>query len=103
MRSTDEQLREIAARSRRIKAQTALRRSVALDALGACACVVLIAIVAITLPGFEVAPTSVGASSYGSLVLTGPAMAYAVIFVLAFLLGVCVALLAVHMRRMRNL
>ena len=103
MRSTDEQLREIGTRSARLKARSELRRPISMDILGVCACIVLLAIVAITLPTVDATPTAVEATDYASLVLTGPALGYVVIGVLAFILGICVALLSIHMRRWRKL
>ena len=103
MRSTDEQLREIGTRSARLKAQAELRRPISMEVMGICACIVLLAVVAITLPTVDAVPSTVEATGYASLVLTGPALGYVVIGVLAFILGICVALLSIHMRRWRKL
>ena len=103
MRSTDEQLREIGSRSRKLKVRAELRHAASLEALAACACIALMAVVGISLPTVDPASTGIEATRYGSLILTSPYMGYVVIFVLAFLLGICVALLAMHMRRMRDL
>lgn len=102
MRSTDEQLAEIAKRATRMSAQAASRRRAALDALAAAACLILIAFVATTTPQLGAAPTGVSASQFGSLALTGGAVGYVLIGVLAFLLGVCITMLCIHLRNGRR-
>ena len=74
MRSTDEQLREIGTRSARLKAQAELRRPISMEVMGICACIVLLAVVAITLPTVDAVPSTVSLSTvpFGFTVTSKP-------------------------------
>lgn len=102
MRSIDEQLTEVSARSARLKVRERARRSAVLDALATAACLVIIVFVAITIPQLNGVSTNSAPSQFGSLVITSPALGYVLIGVLAFLLGISVTLLALHLRKMRR-
>ena len=98
MRNLDEQLREIQSRSVKLKTERRDRQVLAAGGLMTCVCLILITAVALSLPAvFDGA--SGGGSRYGSLILSTPAMGYVIIGVLAFLLGICVTLLCVHLAR----
>ena len=98
MRTTDEQLEQVLARSEHLRSRTAARRSAVPYALACAACLALIAFVVSTMPqvGGEVAPPA--GAAFGSLALGGPTMGFVLVCLLAFALGVCVTLLVVHLR-----
>jgi hypothetical protein len=93
MRSADEQLRLV-----REKAEKLRRRRQALlrEGTGA-AGLVLAAFLCFLLPRAGGTALPEGAV-YGSLILTSPLVSYAVVAVLAFVLGICVTLLCLHRR-----
>ena len=93
MRSADEQLRLV-----REKAEKLRRRRQALlrEGTGA-AGLVLAAFLCFLLPRAGGVALPEGAV-YGSLILTSPLVSYAVVAVLAFVLGICVTLLCLHRR-----
>lgn len=97
MRNTEEQLREILERSRKIQNTRRFRRGIILNAASICACLVLIVSTALFLPG-TLDPASADTTSYGSLILSGPLLGYVVMGFLAFALGVCVTLLCYRIR-----
>lgn len=102
MRTSDEQLDEVLERSARLKARVVMRHAILIDSLAAAACLVLLVFVATTLPdlgGSVVTPTG---GQYGSLVLDGPNLGHVVICLLAFLLGVFLTLLGIHVRKLRG-
>ena len=98
MRQTDDQLREILERSEKLK-RKASRRIAAAQALSAAACFVLLLALSLTIPTVSGAAGGPEPGSYGSLILSSPQLGYMVIAVVAFLLGVCVTLLCVHLRK----
>jgi len=98
MRNLDEQLREIHTRSEKLKKARRDRRALALGGSLSCTCLVLIVIVSLSLPSFSDAAAAQN-SRYGSLILSAPYLGYVIIGVLAFLLGICVTLLCVHLAR----
>lgn len=100
MRSTEEQLQEIVARSNRMRAASHRRRAVR-DALAAAACIALMVYVAYAIPSLDGVIEQPGAQ-YGSLIITGSSLGYVLIAALAFLLGIFVTLLALHLRNSRN-
>ena len=102
MRSTDEQLREIMKRGDYIKEKKSSQKAAASFALAACACVALLIVTTLYLPGLTTAGTPQANGHYGSLLLNTSYMGYVVIGILAFLLGVCVTMLCLHLRRLRK-
>ncbi len=98
MRNLDEQLREIHTRSEKLKKTRRDRRVLALGGLLSCACLALIVAVSLSLPSFSNAAAAQN-SRYGSLILAAPYLGYVIIGILAFLLGICVTLLCVHLAR----
>ena len=93
MRSTDDQLREIMKRSELVKEKKASKRATLSYALSACACIALLVVTALHMPGLSQAETSEAQGHYGSLMLNTSYMGYVVIGVIAFLLGICLTLL----------
>ena len=102
MRSTDEQLREIMKRADHIQNKRTSQKAIVSYALAACACMALFVVASLYLPGLSAAGNAEGNVHYGSLLLNTSYMGYVVIGVLAFLLGVCVTLLCLHLRRLRK-
>ncbi|MBQ3405439.1 MAG: hypothetical protein IJG63_08505 [Oscillospiraceae bacterium] len=98
MRKTDEQLRIIMDRSENLKKKRNDRRVLTLGALASCACLALIAAVSMSLPAFFDGAAG-NSGRYGSLILSTPGLGYVIIGVLAFLLGICVTLMCVHLSR----
>lgn len=97
MRNIDQQLLEIRQRSENIKREHR-HRWIFGETGAACACLALIIAAAALIPKSGTALSGVTENHYGSLVLTGPFIGYAVIGVLAFALGICFTLLCYHMR-----
>ena len=103
MRNTDEQLREIALRAAGLKRERRSRRLIAAEALSVCVCAALLVAVSLLTPRVEGAAVSSGSTGHlGSLILTAPWLGYVIISVLAFLLGICVTLLCLHLRRRKE-
>jgi hypothetical protein len=102
MRSTDEQLREIMRRAETVKAKRILRKRIQASAIASCACVALLIAVCFYLPRLSVIQAAPGLQQYGSLLLAAPYMGYVVVGVLAFALGICVTLLCVHWKALKQ-
>ena len=102
MRSTDEQLQEIMRRGEIVKEKRSIRKSIRASALASCVCAVLLIAVCFYLPRLTVIQGTSGMPNYGSLLLAAPYMGYVVVGVLAFALGICVTLLCVHWKRLKQ-
>lgn len=102
MRTTEQQLREILSRAESVKARRAQKRRLAIDGAAAALCLVLLLAASASLPRLPDASAQGAAVQYGSLILASGALPLVVIGVLAFALGVCVTLLCVHLRAMRE-
>lgn len=102
MRSTDEQLREILKRADYIKEKKTSQKAVASYALASCACIALMAVTSFYLQNVSAAGNAEGNVRYGSLLLNTSYMGYVVIGILAFLLGVCITLLFLRLRKLRK-
>lgn len=102
MRNTDEQLREIMNRANYMKERKAAQRAAASYAIASCICILLLVVTSFYLPALS-APGGTGAPvHYGSLLLNASYMSYVVIGLIAFLLGICVTLLCLHLRELRK-
>ncbi len=97
MRDIDQQLLEIRQRSENIK-KGQRRRRIFVETGAACACLAVIIAASALIPKSGNAVNGVSENYYGSLVLTGPFLSYAVIGILAFALGICFTLLCHHLR-----
>ena len=102
MRNTDEQLQEIMRRGEIVKEKRIMRKRLHASAIASCACVALLVAVCFCLPQLTVVSDNAGLQQYGSLLLAAPYMGYVVVGVLAFALGVCVTLLCVHWKRLKQ-
>ena len=99
MRSTNEQLQEVLKRSDAVRKGRAVRRRVMSTAVGVCICLALLIVVGLRLPTLSAAQADSGAAQYGSLLLTTSNMGYVVVGVLAFLLGIFVALFCLYVKK----
>lgn len=102
MRSTNEQLREIMQRAEIVSEKRNIRKHIAASALSSCVCLFLLVIVSVYLP--HVTPTlqDHNMQQYGSLLLAAPYMGYVVVGVIAFALGICVTLLCIHLKALKQ-
>ena len=96
MRSADDQLREIMNRADHMKEKKSSKKAAVSYALSACACITLLIVTSFNLPGLSPAGTAQARGHYGSLMLNTSFMGYVVIAALAFLLGICLTLLCMH-------
>jgi len=102
MRSTDDQLREIMKRADQVKATKASKKAAVSYALSACACIALLVVTSLHIPGLSQGETAETQGHYGSLMLNTSFMSYVVIGTLAFLLGICLTLLCMHIVEQRK-
>ena len=102
MRNTDEQLREIMRRADTVKEKRSIQKRVLGSALASCVCVILLMAVSIYLPRLTAISQNTAAGQYGSLLLAAPYTGYIVVGVLAFALGVCITLLCLHWKALRQ-
>lgn len=102
MRSTDEQLREIMKRAEVVKEKRTIRKSLRMNALSVCVCVVLLTVVSLYLPRLDAVSQESGLHGYGSLLLAAPYIGYVVVGILAFALGVCVTLLCIRLKELKE-
>lgn len=102
MRSTDEQLREILRRTELVKEKRIIRRQVHAGAAASCVCAALLIAVCFYLPRLSVIQEAPELQNYGSLLLAAPYTGHVVAGVLAFALGVCVTLLCIAWKRLRE-
>lgn len=102
MRNTDEQLQEIMRRAEIVREKRSMRRRLYASTLASCVCAVLLIAVCFCLPQLTVMSESSGMQHYGSLLLAAPYTGYVVVGVLAFALGVCITLLCIHWKALRQ-
>ena len=102
MRDMDEQLREVLKRADHLRERQAGRKAAAGWALSAAVCVVLLIASAGRLPLLPDESNAVLSAHSGSLLLGASYMGCVVIGILAFLLGVCVTMLAIRIRKMQD-
>ncbi len=102
MRSTDEQMKEIIRRAEDVKEKQAIRKRLSADAIASVSCAVLLVAVCFFLPRLSVIPDNPDMQQYGSLLLATPYMGYVVVGVLAFALGICVTLLCVRWKALKQ-
>ncbi len=102
MRSTDEQLLEIMKRAEVVKEKRTIRNQIYASLAASGVCVALLVVVAVYLPRLEPLTQKNEMQQYGSLLLAAPYTGYVVVALIAFALGVCVTLLGVHWKRLRQ-
>ena len=102
MHGTDEQLREIMRRAETVKERRSMRKRLLGSAAASGVCAALLIAVCFCLPQLAVMSWRTGIQQYGSLLLAAPYMGCVVVGVLAFALGVCVTLVCIHWRALRQ-
>ena len=102
MRSTDEQLREIMKRADVVKEKRTIRKSLHMRAFSACVCAALLIVVSFYLPQLNTVQRENGMQRYGSLLLAAPYIGYVVVGILAFALGICVVLLCIRLKELKD-
>lgn len=102
MRSTDEQLQEIMGRAEFVKEKRSMRKRLHASAMASCVCAALLIAACVFLPQLAVMQENAGMQQYGSLLLAAPYTGYVVVGVIAFALGVCVTLLCIHWKALRQ-
>ena len=101
MRSTDERIAAVQARSLGIRRTNRHRRNIALSGFATAACLAVIVAVALYLPsaaGTMAQPGSGTSGVYGSVLASGGFIGFVIIGLLAFVLGVAVTLLCVKLK-----
>lgn len=102
MRNTDDQLREIMIRADHVIERKASQKAAISYAVSACACLVLMIVTSLYIPGISTRGTALTHEQYGSLLMNTAYMGFVVIGVLAFILGVFVTLLCMQIRKMKK-
>lgn len=102
MHNTDEQLREIMKRAEAVKEKRMIRKHLRMSALSACVCAVLLTAVSFLLPRLNAVSQESGMHGYGSLLLAAPYIGYIIVGILALALGVCVTLLCIRLKELRD-
>ena len=102
MRNTDEQLQEGMRRAETVKEKRSIRKRLRASALASCVCVILLIAVSIYLPRLTAISQDTAAGQYGSLLLAASYTGYVVVGVIAFALGVCVTLLCIHWKALKQ-
>ena len=102
MRDTDERLREILRKAGPVRERRKLRRQILADALASCVTLCLMIAVFRVLPRLNTADAAGGAGHYGSLLIAPPGLGLVIIGLLSFALGVCVTLLCIHRKKLKE-
>ena len=103
MRSTDEQFQEILKRSEKFREQHSSHKGIVVWSAATAVCAVFLILAASLIPALSAERSGTDPTHYGSLILDASYMGYVVIGVLAFLLGVCVTLLCLCIRKRRKM
>ena len=102
MRNTDEQLQEGMRRAEPVKEKRSIRKRLRASALASCVCVILLIVVSVYLPRLTAISQDTAAGQYGSLLLAASYTGYVIVGVIAFALGVCVTLLCIHWKVLKQ-
>jgi len=95
---TDKQFDEIMKRAGIIKEKQVLKKRMISEGVLAIACIALMILTAFYIPQVDVIQEARTEVRYGSLLLGSPHMGYVIIGILAFVLGILVALLCINWR-----
>ena len=101
MQSTDQQLQKIMKRAELIKNRRRKKRRVLIDGISSFVFAILLIITSVSIPEIKSISAENSSANYGSLILGSPYFAYIMITVLAFVLGVSIALLCIHLKALR--
>ena len=102
MHSTAEQLREIMRRKDIISEKRIIRRHLYASAIASCICAVLLVAVCFLIPRISPVSDTPVMLRYGSLLLATPYLGYVVVGIVAFLLGICITLLCIHWKALKQ-
>ncbi len=102
MRSSDVQFAEIMNRSKAVKEQRLLKKKITIDGIVIALLVVLLVVVSRTIPMLKDTTTEVAEQHYGSLYLVTPNLGYVMIGLVAFVLGICVTILCMHLKKWKK-
>ena len=102
MRSTDEQLHEIMQRADHITEMRSIRRHMLTAGASSLTCVVMLVIVSMYIPHITMLPQETVQTQYGSLLLAAPYLGYIIVGVIAFALGICVAILCMKWKQLKD-
>lgn len=102
MRSTDEQLHEIMQRAENITETRNIRSRMLTAGMSALACVIMLVIVSMNIPRITVLSAENEQTQYGSLLLAAPYLGYIIVGIIAFALGICVTLLCMNWKKLRE-
>jgi hypothetical protein len=103
MRNTDERMNEILKRAGGIKEKHEAVKTAVAEGIGAAVALALFIAVCIILPGVQASTEALQNVRYGSLLLDASYSGYVVIGFLAFVLGILLTLLALQVRKIRQL
>ena len=102
MRNTDEQLQGIMRRAEIVKEKRSIRKRLHASAIASCISAVLLIAICCFLPQLTIMSENAGMQQYGSLLLAAQYTGYVVVGVIAFALGVCVTLLCIHWKELKQ-
>ena len=102
MRS-EEQLNEILKRSDELKRKRASMKRILSYCSGIAACFICMILTAVFIPAVTDGSRSIGDMRYGSLILSTGNMGYVIIAFLAFILGILITLLCVHLKELNKI
>ena len=102
MRSIDEQTEEVLRRAGNIKRERIVRRITVYKIAMVCAAVAVLIIAAGLMPVISKSVPEGGETAYGSFILGSPFLGYIVIGLLAFVLGLFVAIICMRLDKKKN-
>ena len=100
MRTIDEQVTEIKKRKAAYQRQQQAKQYIIAFAVGIAACIFALVGTALSIPKLANAGSDADISRYGSLILSAPYMGYVIVGIIAFALGILVALLCRQIREL---
>ena len=102
MRSYNEELKEVMRRGAQWKEREELKRKVKAEAFSVCICAILFLTAVLHLPEVSQTEHTSAAYGYGSLILGTSFLGYVAVGFLAFVLGILITLLCLHLREMKR-
>lgn len=100
MRPIDEQVTEIKKRKAAYQRKQQAKQYIIAFAVGIAACILALIGTALSIPKLATAGSDADISRYGSLILSAPYMGYVIVGIIAFALGILVALLCRQIREL---
>ncbi len=102
MRNTDEQLAEILDRSGKISKRRNILKHIVTDAVAVVLCIIALAGTGLYIPDIANMPSGTAETQYGSFILSGQYTGYVVVGIIAFVLGIFVTLLCLHVKETKD-